>query len=938
METLRNIINPGKDKDDEIMYGSGTKATVSHIERAPQTTTTPPQRPAEADQRTEADRPLETATGPRSSDVENKAVSDVGSGRNVPPQTRPEPRDSTTDQGNSFASRPATQRMLPDDDASTASIKSGIAGRPPRSTLTGSAATGSNLTADTNQPSKTIGTEGRGTERAFPLSGSTTNEPTSTTDTAQRDQSHKEHKERNAGSGGGILSFLYRHEHGGHGHRFEGDPCGPETAKQSEGLFAPGPHATDTANRLDPQLSSGQARQGTGVSEGAIPATESGQESKHHYGRDAAMAGAGAAAAGGAYKAGHQDPSTTTGPASKTIGPHVSNIANVADPRVQPDPAKMKGEHTSAGVTPGSESKETHPHEKEQGGHHFGRDAALVGTGAAVAGGTYEAGHQDPSTTTGPASNTIGPHSSDVANVADPRVQPDPAKMKGEYAGGPKGPHAYAGNEGATTAAGDTYRAGDADPSMTTGPASKTHGRHSSNWANILDPRVLPDPQKMKGKNAGANEENPYSRTPVDSRVDYDNKAAQRNEPGETHHDRDAAAVGGAAAGATAAHEFSKHDAEKAEKQRLKDKEKYEKQMAKEEKHREKELQKAHKHDAEKTQKHMTKEEKHHEPEEEKHGRRRSILGFFKRDKTDDELKQEEAERKEHERTGAEVAGAAGVTTGAGMAAREHEQNEGRNRLHKEPPTGYTTQEKRTSPNEADQQTTPATGASQTATATATGPGAGAAASKASGATGSEGAEQEGIVKEPYTGLPMNVGKYGTTGTGGTDAGNVAGAERTTDARQFGAEPSAKPAEEKREDKIVTEPYTGLPMNIGKYGTTGAGGVDAGPFPGAERTEDVRALGVEPPAPQGEESREDKFVNEPHTERPMNVGKNGTTGAGGVDAGPFPRAERTEEERTENVRNLGVEAPSSTTGASGAAGTGSTSGAYRMPGAYETQD
>ncbi|KAF1947470.1 hypothetical protein EJ02DRAFT_417652 [Clathrospora elynae] len=108
---------------------------------------------------------------------------------------------------------------------------------------------------------------------------------------------------------------------------------------------------------------------------------------EHHYGRDAGLAGAGAATAGGMYAASH-DNKMETGPASNTLGPHSSNTANVLDPRVQPDP-----------------SQQIH--------HNVG------------------------STSEDPASHTIGPHSSNIANIMDPRVQPDPAKQKEHTTTGP---------------------------------------------------------------------------------------------------------------------------------------------------------------------------------------------------------------------------------------------------------------------------------------------------------------------------------------------------------------------------------------------------------------------------------------------------------------------------------------------------------------------
>jgi len=127
--------------------------------------------------------------------------------------------------------------------------------------------------------------------------------------------------------------------HAGHTHEFRG----PNEERHHVG-FASGPHVTDTANRLDPHIPGGG-------------------QSGHHYGRDAAgVAGVGAAGAG-AYELSND----RTGPASSTIGPHSSNAMNVVDPRVQPDPA-MQGSQ-----------------------HHYGRDAAMVGGGAAATG---VAGHE----------------------------------------------------------------------------------------------------------------------------------------------------------------------------------------------------------------------------------------------------------------------------------------------------------------------------------------------------------------------------------------------------------------------------------------------------------------------------------------------------------------------------------------------------------------
>ncbi|KAK5297028.1 hypothetical protein LTR16_000136, partial [Cryomyces antarcticus] len=98
----------------------------------------------------------------------------------------------------------------------------------------------------------------------------------------------------------------------------------------------------------------------------------------------------------------------------------------------------------------------------------------------------------------------------------------------------------------------------------------------------------------------------------------------------------------------------------------------------------------------------------------------------------------------EHKRYDDEMA-TLGGGAGAGALAGEHHE---RNRLHKDPPAGYA--------------------------GTGTGQHVGIDGpigdpSRASEATHGHAGQQEGIVIEPHTGLPMNIGKYGTTGAGGID-------------------------------------------------------------------------------------------------------------------------------------------------------------------------
>ena len=150
---------------------------------------------------------------------------------------------------------------------------------------------------------------------------------------------------------------------------------------------------------------------------------------------------------------------------------------------------------------------------------------------------------------------------------------------------------------------------------------------------------------------------------------------------------RDAAILGGAAgAGGLAKHEYSKtdtanlqkeHDKEQKalEKQHLKEIKHHDKELAKEEKAHEKAIEKSEKKhekdlekDARKHEKAMERDETKHEHGGKKHG---GLLGFLHRDKSDKELKEEEAHRQAATHPGrseeGELAAGAGST---GMESR----------------------------------------------------------------------------------------------------------------------------------------------------------------------------------------------------------------------------------------------------------------------------
>ncbi|KAJ8064712.1 hypothetical protein OCU04_007032 [Sclerotinia nivalis] len=197
-----------------------------------------------------------------------------------------------------------------------------------------------------------------------------------------------------------------------------------------------GPHSSNLENKVDPRVDSDLSKQ-----------------QSHHYGRDATVAGGLGGAAYEANKHHHNSANTTT-----STGPHSSNLENKVDPRVDSD------------------------HSKE--GHHYGRDAAVAG---GLGGAAYEVNkhhhHNNNNANTTTANTTTGPHSSNLENKVDPRVNSDSSR-EGHHYGRDT---ALAG--GAAAAAYEANKHHHNSANTTTGP-------HSSNLENKVDPRVDSDRSK----------------------------------------------------------------------------------------------------------------------------------------------------------------------------------------------------------------------------------------------------------------------------------------------------------------------------------------------------------------------------------------------------------------------------------------------------------
>jgi hypothetical protein len=195
-----------------------------------------------------------------------------------------------------------------------------------------------------------------------------------------------------------------------------------------------GPHDSNIANKLDPRV-------------------DSDRDGSHNLGGTGAGAGYGNQSTGMG--------STGNGYGSTNAGPHDSNIANKLDPRVDSDRDGSRNMGASSYGPGGIANESNTTGNYTPAGVGSGNGYGSSNTGAL---GNQQSGY--------PQTTTAGPHSSNLANKLDPRVDSDNDGSR---------------NAGmAQTGQGATYNA-------STGPASQTAGHHGSNLLNKLDPRVDSD-------------------------------------------------------------------------------------------------------------------------------------------------------------------------------------------------------------------------------------------------------------------------------------------------------------------------------------------------------------------------------------------------------------------------------------------------------------
>ncbi|CAG8036511.1 unnamed protein product [Penicillium olsonii] len=230
-----------------------------------------------------------------------------------------------------------------------------------------------------------------------------------------------------------------------------GHSSGPLGTGSSTGAYESGrssnhgPHDSNIANTADPRVDSDRSAYNT--------------SSTGHSSTGGLGSGAGVGAGTNAYESGR----------SSNHGPHDSNIANTADPRVDSDRSAYNTSSTGHSSTGG------------------------LGSGAGVGAGTnaYESGR----------SSNHGPHDSNIANTADPRVDSDRSKYGTGSTGHSSTGHSTTGALGAGAGLGAAGAAAGAYGAN----HSSNHGPHDSNIANTADPRVDSDRSTFGTGSSGLN-------------------------------------------------------------------------------------------------------------------------------------------------------------------------------------------------------------------------------------------------------------------------------------------------------------------------------------------------------------------------------------------------------------------------------------------------
>lgn len=474
----------------------------------------------------------------------------------------------------------------------------------------------------------------------------------------------------------GDVSSSSTGPHAGSSNTGTSGPYSSSTTSRDQGLPSTG--------RADPPLSSTTGRdQGLSSTGRSDPYSSSTPGRDHHYGRDAALAGTGGAAAYELEKGHGNHKPTGASSVSDSTNPYSSNL----DPRVGSS-VNPQGDSSRHGITgasttsaaPGNSHTLGHanPDQPTGGNHHYGRDAAVAGTGGV---GAYEAEkHLGSHGTTAQDRLAGSGHQPSGTGSAPTGQHPEGTHHYGRDAAavGTGGVGAYEaekhlGSHGTTAQdrlAGSGHQPSDMG-SAPTGQQTHHYGRDAA--AAGTGGVGAYEAEKHLGSHHGTTAQDQLAGTGRETSGHPGGYAAERGntqEPYNTtghssHKGRDAALIGGAGAGAgaLASHEYSEKEAEKLQKQQIKDEKQHDKTLAKEEKQHEKALAK----DEKKHDKAIAAEEKKHDKHdgEKKHG---GLMGLLHRDKPDKALKEEAAARQASHETDAYRAGDEQLSSGRGTS------------------------------------------------------------------------------------------------------------------------------------------------------------------------------------------------------------------------------------------------------------------------------
>ncbi|KAH0365089.1 hypothetical protein KCU65_g6312, partial [Aureobasidium melanogenum] len=471
------------------------------------------------------------------------------------------------------------------------------------------------------------------TERSFPLSSHPTT-ATGSRDVASESRTH--HGRDAALVGGGLgAAGLAAHEAGSHrpSHEMEGfddqryDPSAASGDKPTRipnlmygtGHSGHGVNSAETASGASygrealPGHSVNPSETASGLGAGALAGTYESPEhrtggvprqgvsaaetaSGQQYGREplsghgvnAAETASGQPYAGSQMQNYGRSGPTETDPASKTVGPHKSNLMNVIDPRVQPEPEKMK-DRTTAGPHQSDMMNRADPRVdsdlSKQNEHHYGRDAAVAGGLGTAGAGAYEYGKHHNQNPESIGTSAFDPRSTNTTNLVDPNHDPILEQQRIERQRAYDSALAGGTGAGSAGAYGQSYpQGGAAQSTLETSPfasrsantdpalAQQQSGHHYGRDAAVAGGLGAAGAgayeygkhHNQPAENVGTSTFDPRS-TNTSNVVDPSTDPTLAQQQQGHHYGRDAALVGGAGAAGAGAYEYGKHHNQPAE-------------------------------------------------------------------------------------------------------------------------------------------------------------------------------------------------------------------------------------------------------------------------------------------------------------------------------------------------------------------------------------